>query len=260
MASTPEEKKAGASLSIFSLRSPTDMGIGDINSLMQMIDWANKTNISLLDLSSITELDVTGTHPISSYALDPALLHITPALIPALTVEDIQKIATNSLLNELRNSEEVQYLKVRKLKQDILWKAFERFYNTPDRFFREKKDFEDFRKKDDFKWLKEYSLFRTLVSFNGHPNWQEWPEAQQNPPKVREWLNIQLPFVQDKFEEQILFHKFVQWLVINQWMQVKQYAESKGISLMLPASITCPINSADVWAHQELFNINLRST
>lgn len=191
------------------------MGIGDVNSLIDIIGWAHSIKISLLNLDSINELDITGTYPISYLALDPALLHIKPNLIPGLTMEDIKEIAPDSLLIKLRSADQVQYTRVRELKHDILWKAFNRFYETQDRFMRERKEFDAFQEADQLNWLNEYAIFSTLAAFNRHFNWEEWPEEHQNLQTSLEWIEKQLPSFYEKFKKQILFYKFIQWLVIN---------------------------------------------
>ena len=57
-------------------------------------------------------------------------------------------------------------------------------------------------------------------------------------------------------EDNILFWKAVQYLFFNQWSELKSYANEKGISMIGDLPIYVSLDSVDVWAHPELFQLD----
>ncbi|MBP5409957.1 MAG: 4-alpha-glucanotransferase, partial [Prevotella sp.] len=71
-------KGAGMVIPIFSLRSKGSFGVGDFGDLKMMVDWANKTNMRVIQVLPINDTNMTGTwqdsypyNSISIYALHP---------------------------------------------------------------------------------------------------------------------------------------------------------------------------------------------
>ena len=54
-------------------------------------------------------------------------------------------------------------------------------------------------------------------------------------------------------QKSIFYYKFVQFVFFSQWQQVYDYARTKNISLIGDIPIYVALDSADVWANQELF-------
>ena len=84
---SPEQRIAGVLIPIFALRSEHDAGIGDTGLLRRFVDWAAETGFALVQLLPINETggDNSPYNAISSMALDPTTLELTPAALPDLT-------------------------------------------------------------------------------------------------------------------------------------------------------------------------------
>jgi 4-alpha-glucanotransferase len=129
-------------------------------------------------------------------------------------------------------------------KDEILNKAFVNFKKQlytacPDDF----DSFCDFNRD----WLDDYSLFMAVKGkFNGKP-WNEW----DNDIKLRD--KKALKKYQIELKEQIEYHKFLQYLFFKQWLSVKEYANSRGIDIIGDIPIFVAYDSADSWAHPEMF-------
>ena len=54
----------------------------------------------------------------------------------------------------------------------------------------------------------------------------------------------------------IEFQQYLQFKFYEQWMQLKQYANSQGIQLIGDIPIYVAMDSADTWAHPELFQLD----
>ncbi|MBI2812327.1 MAG: 4-alpha-glucanotransferase, partial [Candidatus Melainabacteria bacterium] len=177
-----KKKLAGILVPVFALRHPQDLGIGDTAAMRDAVDFCSDHKIGILQVLPINETggDNSPYGAISSVALDPALITVTPETIPGLTKEAFGKIADAALLKKLRSSS-VDYPQVKKLKADLLRAAFENFDKTDVKKNTEKaKSLEKFE-KENTRWLKPYSLFRALMDeHDGNACWTQWEPAIQD--------------------------------------------------------------------------------
>ncbi len=138
----------------------------------------------------------------------------------------------------------VRFQEVSDYKEKIFAKAFARFRATgkaPEAFT---------RFCTDNLWLENYTLYVALSEkFAGKP-WFEWPDeiARRRPEALENAIS--------ELEERIIFHKFVQFLFAEQWCKFKTKAHERNIKLIGDVPIYVALDSADVWAHQDCFQIN----
>lgn len=125
----------------------------------------------------------------------------------------------------------------------ILCKAVEKFLENPF------EDFEDFCGKNEF-WLSDYALFMTLKDVNGGASWNEWDA------KLRNHEEVSLNEFANRNKKNILFWKVLQYFFFRQWHELKEYATLKGISIIGDLPIYVSLDSVDVWAHPELFQLD----
>lgn len=125
----------------------------------------------------------------------------------------------------------------------ILRKAVTKFLENP------KADFEKFCMEND-SWLSDYALFMTLKDAHEGLSWSEWDE------KLRNHDEEALFEFTSKNEENIMFWKVLQYLFFYQWNELKEYANLKGISIIGDLPIYVSLDSVDVWAHPELFQLD----
>ena len=59
--------------------------------------------------------------------------------------------------------------------------------------------------------------------------------------------------------ERIIFHKWLQWQLYEQFKVIKKYAESRKVLLMGDLPFLVSRDSADVWAHQDYFKLDFCS-
>src|SRR5438067_13277308 len=125
---SPNQKIAGVLAPLFALRTETDLGIGDVDGLRQFIDWANGVGFKLVQLLPINETgaDNSPYNAVSAMAIEPTTLHLAPDSPKDLTREDFEAIIANVDISKLRRGK-VHYLQVRKLKCDLLERAFVNF-------------------------------------------------------------------------------------------------------------------------------------
>lgn len=248
-----KDKLAGILIPTFALRRQGDLGIGDTQAVKEAIDFCARNNTAVLQLLPINETggDNSPYNAISATALDPVLLTITPQAVPGLTSDDLYDLAKPELLSKLRVSD-VDYSAVKRLKLDLLLRAFLKFAQTKggavlhDEFTAFKQQERD--------WLEDYTLFRTLVDVNaGSTAWPHWPENQRTTADAQKWLSQQANNIALTNERE--FHAFVQWVAHKQWLDVRAHADRSSVRLMGDIPFGVSRYSADVFANQHLFDL-----
>ncbi|MBI3561452.1 MAG: 4-alpha-glucanotransferase [Gammaproteobacteria bacterium] len=101
-------------------------------------------------------------------------------------------------------------------------------------------------------WLDDYALFMALrEAFDNRP-WLQW----EGP--VRDRHGEALVQARHQYAQQIGFHQFVQFVFFTQWQELKEYAKRHQVLLFGDMPIYVALDSADVWAQRELFNLDER--
>lgn len=99
-------------------------------------------------------------------------------------------------------------------------------------------------------WLEEFALFSALKQHFQDRAWWHWPqELRDREPEA---------ITQARSEHRNLIEQaiFEQYIFDQQWHALKGYAEARNIQLFGDLPIYVAHDSADVWAHRELFTIN----
>jgi 4-alpha-glucanotransferase len=101
-------------------------------------------------------------------------------------------------------------------------------------------------------WLEDYALFMALAHRPGlgEKTWPEWP-AELAGRKERA-----LSAAARSLAGECGFWKFCQWRFDRQWAALKKYANERGVRIVGDIPIFVSAHSADVWAHQELFDLD----
>jgi 4-alpha-glucanotransferase len=101
-------------------------------------------------------------------------------------------------------------------------------------------------------WLDDYALFRALKGRYGSASYVEWPaDLVQRRPNV-------LADARRELRDEIDRVRFEQFLVSRQGEKLKQYAHSKGVSLIGDLPFFVSPDSSDVWANPEFFLLDER--
>ena len=139
----------------------------------------------------------------------------------------------------------VDYSKIYRNRYKVLLKAFNRFkMNISDDYLR-------FCEENSF-WLEDYSLFSALKNVHGGRPFYEWEECLVK----REYSSINA--VREKYANEIIFCKVLQYWCFSQWQSVKEYANKKGIRIIGDIPIYVARDSADLWSNPELFALDDR--
>ncbi len=141
------------------------------------------------------------------------------------------------------NRQKVDYEKQYANRLPLLRKAAERGLN------RDTTNFENFR-RDNARWLEPYALFMALRDhFDGQP-WMEWPED------IRLRRGEAVERYTRELKSDVDYYAYTQYLFFAQWEQLHAYAKSKGIGIIGDLPIYVALDSADVWAEPEFFQLD----
>jgi 4-alpha-glucanotransferase len=99
-------------------------------------------------------------------------------------------------------------------------------------------------------WLDDYALFMALDVAHPGLEWCDWPEllARRDAAALRAATRAHA--------DEITFWKFCQWCFERQWSRLKAYANARGVRVIGDAPIFVAYHSADVWARQDLFELD----
>ena len=98
-------------------------------------------------------------------------------------------------------------------------------------------------------WLPDYALFMALKDAGGGSWWPDWPRALAlREPKA-------LEEARREHARAVRLHEFVQYLFFRQWADLRGYAHERHVRIMGDVPIFVAHDSADVWAHPELFQL-----
>jgi 4-alpha-glucanotransferase len=101
-------------------------------------------------------------------------------------------------------------------------------------------------------WLDDHCLFTSCKYHHQDRAWNEWEPslARRESHALTEWT--------DRLRIAIEFEAFVQFLFERQWTELRDYARDQGVYLIGDIPIFVAMDSADVWAQQQLFELDDR--
>ena len=99
-------------------------------------------------------------------------------------------------------------------------------------------------------WLPDYALFMAIKDSLGGISYLEWDEdiRLRNPDAMVSYRN--------KLMNDVIFYQFLQYEFYTQWHALKHYANEKGVYFIGDIPIYVALDSADTWAHPELFQLD----
>jgi 4-alpha-glucanotransferase len=103
---------------------------------------------------------------------------------------------------------------------------------------------------DNAGWLEDYALFVVLRDHFKHQAWNQWPESYRHRDPAT------LAKAKQQFRSGIDEVCFEQFVFYRQWALLKQYANERQIQMVGDVPIFVAHDSAEVWRHQEYFDLH----
>ncbi|WP_136806149.1 4-alpha-glucanotransferase [Desulfosediminicola flagellatus] len=234
-----EKRRSGILAHISSLPSP--YGIGDIGTagidFLHVLAESGQSCWQFLPLNPTNSLfDNSPYMSTSAFAGSPLLVS------PDLLFNDglIQK-------SDLENPPDfspyfTDYSLVVTYKSGLLKKAFATFSANPPH------DLAEFKRSHS--WLGDYAIFMALKDHHNNDPWFEWPEdiAARTPDAIQRYGEL--------LKVSIEYYTFEQFIFYSQWQRLRQKATELDILLFGDIPIYVGLDSVDVWAHQDIFELD----
>lgn len=221
-------RRAGVLLHISSL--PSKYGVGDFGpEAYRFVDFMQKSGLTIWQILPLNptspKFKSSPYHPLSSFGIN--YIFVSPEKL-----FEIGLIEGDLLEEESSITDKADYSFAYEFKRKVLKQAFEKFKNEEGEL---KLKFYFFCKENSW-WLENYAKFQALRE-ETEKEWFEWGSY-------------------DVSDETVEFFKFEQFILFEQWNELKKYANSKGIFIMGDIPIYPSYESCDVWCNLEIFNLD----
>ena len=246
-------RRAGLLIPLFSCCSTTSWGIGDIGDIPSVTGWLADAGARVLQLLPLNEMAPGQQSPysaISAMAIDPVYLRVTDVPdFEAAGGEEALDDSDRLALSRARSARQIDYTAVRQAKRAALRCAFNRFYC--DEWQRDSARARALRAFvcQQAWWIEDYSLFRAVHARESERPWSEWPpDLQARDPMAIDRARRELT-------REVVFYQYLQWLAAMQWARAREQA--RGVALFGDLPFMVDGDSADVWARQEQFSLDV---
>jgi 4-alpha-glucanotransferase len=222
---------------------PSRGGIGDFGpAAYEFLDFLVAAKQSVWQVLPLNPIGV-GNSPYSS----------TSAFAGNRLLISLDRLADRGWIDRARlrdvpdSQDDIDYESVRQHKLPLLREAAENFRKNASR-----------QDRDRFKtwchdvrwWLEDYVLFDVLRTHHREQSWNTWPRelAQREPDAV--WR------VGEQLADELERERILQFAFFEQWRALHQAARQRGIRVMGDVAIFVNYDSADVWCHPDIFQLN----
>ena len=246
-------RRAGLLIPLFSFPSSTSWGIGDIGDIEPVTAWLAAAGMRVLQLLPMNEMAAGQQSPysaISAMAIDPIYIRVPDVPeFQAAGGEEALAPAERERLVAARRATRVDYASVRAVKYAALRTAFERFLDRDWAHGSERARALRTFVSEQAWWVEDYSLFRAVHAREHERAWVEWPEdLQRREPSAIDRARRELA-------NEVLFYQYLQWLAGTQWQRARR--RTHGVELFGDLPFMVDIDSADVWARQQQFHLDV---
>ena len=225
---------------------PGERGIGDLGaSALRFADWLHEAGQGLWQMLPLGPPGF-GESPYQSFSAFAG----NPLLVPLdVLVEEGWVSPADASAAPPFERDAVDFEQVRLFREHCLTQAHRAFRKNARSG--ERAGFDEFRHEQAW-WLDDYALFAALKRKHGGLPWTEWG------PALVARQSSALAARAAELETEIDEEAFIQFQFHRQWQRLKSYCASRGIRLMGDVPIFVAHDSADVWAHQELYYLDER--
>lgn len=232
-------RSAGILLPLSSL--PSKYGIGCFSkSAYEFVDWLKEAGQSCWQILPLgpTSYGDSPYQSFSTFAGNPYFISLEELIEEGvLTKEECDAV------NFGKKEREVDYEKLYFGRYSLLRKAYERSR------IHENPEYQKFVAENSW-WLSDYALFMAVKDRFGGVEWTKWAED------IRLRWNNAMDYYRRELYFDIEFQQYMQFQFYRQWHKLKTYANERGIQLIGDIPIYVAMDSADAWAHPELFQLD----
>ena len=106
--------------------------------------------------------------------------------------------------------------------------------------------------QDNARWLPDYALYMACKRHFGMKSWTEWPDDDLRLRKNEAVLDKYRTLLREDMQ----FFTYLQFLFFRQWTALRDYVHQQGIRIIGDLPIYVAMDSADVWAEPQFFQLD----
>lgn len=110
-------------------------------------------------------------------------------------------------------------------------------------------DFDRFVRGQNY-WIEDFANFVVLKELQHGAGWKDWPED------LRRCNRASVTAALKDYEHRLELRKFEQYIFFRQWRELRRFAHAHGVYVFGDLPIFVSEDSADVWAHREVFSVD----
>jgi 4-alpha-glucanotransferase len=99
-------------------------------------------------------------------------------------------------------------------------------------------------------WLPDYAMFNLLRRMHGYVSWIDWPA------KYAQRKHDALTALLTSHGRDLAIEQVIQFFFNEQWCALREYCSTKDVRILGDVAIFVNYDSADVWTHPELFELD----
>ena len=250
-------ERMGIVANLYATRREHDWGVGDLTTLLLLVEWAGQRGASFVGVNPLHALynrgaDVSPYSPVTRLFRNPLYLDVesVPELAhsePAralLASPDVQE-----RLRQLRATTQVDYDGAIEIKERVLAELHETFRRRStaagSERAREYSDFVRLREPE----LTRYATWMAIAENAGVPDWRQWPDA------LRQADSAGVAAFRETHAVRVDFHRWLQFELDRQLASVATRARTLGMEMGVYQDLaigTSP-GGSDTWSYPELF-------
>lgn len=219
---------------------PGGPGIGRMGKeAYRFVDWLERAGQSVWQILPLSPTGF-GDSPYQSFSVNAGNPYFID--LETLAEEGLLRKSDYSRLDWGGYAGRVDFEKVYRNNFKVLKKAYVNFSK------KNKGELERFRREEP--WVENYGLFMALKSSHGGASWDKWEDDLVfcKPSAIKKQ--------KAELADEIGFYVFMQYEFFRQWKKLKEYANSKGISIVGDIPIYVAYDSVEVWEKPELFMLD----
>lgn len=242
----------GVLVPVGSLRSANSSGIGEFADLPLLADWCLEAGLDVIQILPVN--DTGGDHSpysaMSAFALHPLYLRLTD--IPE--VEQVRREneevdeRMRTLTEELEGSPRIRFDEVLEHKYAVLRAV----YAARREDIRADASLRSWISENP--WVREFAVYRCVKERQGERSWVEWSDLQSP-----SHADIEALWEEPSMQSDLGFFCWVQYHADRQLRAAAEAVSERGVYLKGDLPILMAEDSADVWAHRDIFRPELRA-
>ena len=251
-----ERRVFGLSVNLYTVRSATNWGIGDLGDLSRVVAWAARAGAAFVAINPLQAMvrrgDGNPYYPSSRLFLDPIYLDVelvpefrdSPQAREMLAAEEARR-----RIEAVRTSADVQWQEVAEIK-DAALRALHQTFAAGLTGVSRRREFDDFQRGEGAA-LRDFATYCALAAqFDGDStDWRNWPA------EYRRADSAAVESFRRANGAAVEYFAWLQFEIDRQLGQVAASARAAGMSLGLLGDLPvgCAPGGSDTWAHPEIF-------